>query len=106
MTHKVFVDGRVRVCASMCSTCVFRPGNLMHLTPGRLAEMVAEATEAQSTIVCHATLDLPLQAACRGFFDRHATQPLQLADRLGLLHEVEPPSLAVTTIRHRRVTVP
>lgn len=84
----VFRDGRVHVCASMCSTCIFRPGNLMRLEPGRVAEMVREAVAADSTIICHSTLDGP-NAACRGFFDRHATQPLQVADRLGLLVEVD-----------------
>lgn len=89
-THKVYVDGRVRIMDEMCSTCVFRPGNLMHLQPGRLAGMIADATRDESTIVCHSTLDLPKQAACRGFVDRHATTPLQIAIRLGLAEYVGP----------------
>lgn len=88
-THRIYVDGRVRVAREMCSTCVFRPGNLMSLAPGRLAGMIRDATRDESTIVCHSTLDLPLQAACRGFFDRHPTQPLQVAERLGLIREVD-----------------
>lgn len=84
MTHDVFRDGKVHVCAQMCETCVFRPGNLMHLKPGRLNEMITEAGQNESTIVCHSTLEGP-NAACRGFFDRHKTQTLQIAERLGLI---------------------
>lgn len=88
--HKVYVDGRFRVCAEKCETCLFRPGNLMHLQPGRLADMVREATVGDSTIVCHKTLLEPEQAACRGFFDRHPTPLLQAAGRLGIVLEVTP----------------
>jgi hypothetical protein len=54
--------------------------------------MVEEARRAESTIVCHATLygGADHHAACRGFFDRYPTRPLQLAERLGLI-ELDPP---------------
>ena len=85
--HNCYRDGRVHVMAEMCATCVFRPGNLVGLRPGRLAGMVRDAIVDESTIVCHSTLyrDVVAHAACRGFFDRHATQPLQVAERLGLV---------------------
>jgi hypothetical protein len=83
--HNVADEHGVRVMEGMCPTCVFRPGNKMHLQPGRVRDMVDTAKANESTIVCHATLDQKLQAACRGFFDHHATQPLQVADRLGLI---------------------
>lgn len=89
--HNVFRDGRVHVCKDMCSTCIFRPGNLMELNPGRVKGMIADATRDGSTIVCHKTLDGD-NAACRGFFDRYPTQPLQIAQRLGLVEEVDPKS--------------
>jgi hypothetical protein len=78
---------RVHVMGEMCSTCVFRPGNLMDLHPGRLRQMIHEAQRDESTIVCHSTLggQAPHNAACRGFFDRFPTRPLQVADRLGLV---------------------
>jgi hypothetical protein len=71
----------------MCETCVFRPGNLMHLARGRLAEMVTEATANESAIICHSSLYRSGvdNAVCRGFFDRHRTRPLQIAERLGLI---------------------
>jgi hypothetical protein len=93
MRTNVYRDGKVHVCAVMCATCVFRPGNLMSLPPGRLASMVSEAVANESCIPCHSTLPYPPyysegQAVCRGFFDRHPTQPLQVAERLGLVEWV------------------
>lgn len=83
--HRIFDEQGVRVMEAMCPTCVFRPGNVMKLAPGRLAGMIEDAKRDESTIVCHDTLDDQYQAACRGFFDRHATQALQIAERLGYI---------------------
>lgn len=88
--HNVFRDGRVHVCAEMCETCIFHPGNLMRLRSGRVRQMVDEATRDDSTIVCHATLDGD-NAACRGFFDRFPTTSLQIAERLGFIDFIDPP---------------
>jgi hypothetical protein len=82
--RKVYRDGRVHVMAKMCATCIFRPGNAMQLQPGRVAGMVQEAVRHDSCITCHDTLD-GKQAVCRGFFDKHATAPLQIAQRLGFI---------------------
>lgn len=90
MPHNVYRDGRVYVCREMCATCIFRPGNLMQLQPGRVRSMVDEARSGESTIVCHSTLHKSQNAACRGFFDRYPTQPLQIADRLGLVEFIDP----------------
>lgn len=65
----------LRVCAEMCSTCVFRPGNLMELRPGRLRGMVTESLANDSFIPCHKTLEGD-HAVCRGFYDRHAADTL------------------------------
>ena len=78
-------NGRVHVCASMCATCIFRPGDKMHLSPGRLAEMVKEASAEESAIICHSTLGTKAQAVCRGFFDKHRTSALQIAERMGVI---------------------
>lgn len=88
--HLVFRDGHVHVCSELCSTCVFRKGNLMQLQPGRVRDMVDEARRNDSTIVCHQTLNTGKEAGCRGFFDRFPTTPLQLAFRLGLVKFVDP----------------
>lgn len=70
----------LRVCAGMCSTCIFRPGNLMDLQPGRVRGMVRDSLAADSFITCHKTLDGE-RAVCRGFYDRHKRNTLGL--RLG-----------------------
>jgi hypothetical protein len=94
-TPPVAVDGRVRVCQEMCSTCIFRPGNLMHLRAGRVRQMIDEARAHESAIICHSTLDQPLGAVCRGYYDRHADEvwTLRLARFLEVIEEVQPPSL-------------
>lgn len=86
--HLVFYDGVIRVAKEMCPTCIFRPGNLMKLDPGRVKDMVEDARKNDSAIICHDTLDQPLQAVCRGYFDSYETQPLQVAKRLGMVLEV------------------
>lgn len=85
--HNAYRDGKVHVGARLCDTCVFRTGNLMHPAPGRLAAMVNDAHANESAIICHSTLyrEGVDHAVCRGFFDRHRTPPLQVAERLGLI---------------------
>lgn len=88
MSHDVYRDGKVHVCARMCRTCIFHPGNRMSLNPGRVEQMVADAVQDDSAIVCHSTLDGP-NSVCRGFFERHKTAPLQVAERLQVIEFVE-----------------
>lgn len=89
-SRKVYRDGHVYVCAKQCDTCIFRRGNLMHLKRGRVAKMVRAAKKKESCIPCHDTLSGP-QAVCRGFYDRHVTALLQIAQRMGLIVFQEPP---------------
>jgi hypothetical protein len=95
VAHNVYRDGRIHVCAEMCPTCVFRPGNLMSLHPGRLRDMIEDSKRDESGIVCHETLEQwdghgTKNATCRGFFDRFPTTPLQLAERLGRITYITP----------------
>ena len=91
--HNAYRDGHIHVCEAMCSTCIFRPGNLMRLKSGRVRQMVDEAKAEESAIICHHTLDGD-NAVCRGFYDRYPTQPLQIAERLDLIVEVAPEGAA------------
>lgn len=61
----------------------------MHLKAGRVREMVDESRKNESAIICHKTLDGD-NAVCRGFFNRYRTTPLQIAERLDLLEEIDP----------------
>lgn len=85
-----------RLCAEECATCVFRPGNLMHLRPGGLQDLVQRTMAADSFIVCHSTLPgmAPegfTPAVCRGFYDRYSTNPIRWYDRLQAWRHVDPP---------------
>ncbi|MEU8968932.1 hypothetical protein AB0D11_06585 [Streptomyces monashensis] len=78
----------VRVCGDRCSTCIFRPGNLMNLAPGRVAGMVKKAVADNGHVVCHKTLGTDAPAICAGFAahprGRSASLALRLA-RAGVL---------------------
>jgi len=91
--------GLPRVLDDKCPTCIFRPGNLMHLDTGRREEMVEAALGNGSWIVCHTTLPdagIPIgeQAICRGFWDVHARDSLgcRLAVAFGGPVFVPPPA--------------
>ncbi len=83
----VFRDGSVHVMAEQCSTCIFRGGNLMDLEPGRVKQMVDDATASDGCIPCHKTTygQAEGEAVCRGFFDLHSTPTLQIAERIGIV---------------------
>ena len=85
----IYRAGAVHVCARMCETCIFRPGNLMMLRSGRVESMVEQCLRTDSVIPCHETLD-GKQAVCRGFFNRHERDvfPLRIARPFRRLVEV------------------
>lgn len=87
--HQLVDNDGVRLCGQKCPTCIFRPGNLMHLQEGRLQDMVdsALAADGAGSIVCHDTLDEPRNAICRGFWDAYKdrVQLLQVAARMGFV---------------------
>lgn len=72
----------VRVCADRCTTCIFRPGNLMSLEPGRVASMLKEAVADEGHIVCHKTLGTKAPAICAGFATHPTGRMASLALRL------------------------
>ena len=83
----------LHVLADRCRTCVFRPGNLMRLAPGRLASMVAFNRKHDRWITCHTTLyrDDVDQAVCRGYFDGFVDESLPLSTAVELdLVELDP----------------
>lgn len=94
MSKPPYSDGRVHVMADKCSTCVFRPGNLMRLQPGRVKEMVDGSLADQSAITCHKTLygQAEQESVCRGFFDAygHKVQALDLAEKIGIIEFTTP----------------
>ena len=92
-------DGRIYVLSRRCGDCVLRPGNLMHLQPGRLADLVKSNRDADSALTCHQTLpyggyDDVKPAVCRGYFDAYAAEvtPLRLAVAIGIIAYTPPPT--------------
>lgn len=72
-----FRDGKMWVLSRKCSTCIFRPGNLMHLRDGSVDTMVDGCIEDNTVIPCHSTLDGP-RSVCRGLWDKHRGEILVL----------------------------
>lgn len=90
-----FRDGKVHVLSDKCKTCIFRPGNLMHLRAGRVKDMVETSISQEAAITCHSTLKHPEtpRAICRGFFDSYSNEvfPLRLAKALNAIEYQDEP---------------
>ncbi len=83
--YDVFRDGKVHVLAEQCATCIFRPGNLMNLEPGRVKSMADTAVRENGSIPCHEYMDTKTPAICRGLFNLDWVPLLQIARRLGYI---------------------
>jgi hypothetical protein len=91
--------GRPRLLSGQCSDCVGRPGNLMHLDPGRLKELVEGNTgDGRLGLICHQTLPWGargerIAAYCRWFYDHygHLAGGIRIFERIGGFTEVPPP---------------
>jgi hypothetical protein len=87
----VYRDGKVHVQAVKCGTCIYRPGNLMRLEPGRKDSMQAGAIEGGGVIPCHQTIEAYTgerggESVCRGFFDVAKHEGLlAVAERLDIV---------------------
>ena len=88
----VFDGSVVHVMERKCSTCIYRPGNLMHIEPGRKDQMQADAIRDDGVIPCHQTIHGARQqeSVCRGFFDVAKHEGLlAVAERLGIVEFTE-----------------
>lgn len=88
------MSGQPAIFSDMCSTCIFRPGNPMHLQPGRLKDVVDANLATGTLLICHTTTygQAPEKVVCRGFYDRYGarTHVGQIMQRLGGFREVDP----------------
>lgn len=93
MGNPVYHKGKVHVMNKKCSTCIFRPGNLMTLAKGRVKEMVEDSIADGAAITCHKTIhgQAEQEAICRGFFDSYADQvpALRLAHASRIMRGVD-----------------
>lgn len=67
---------RPAVFAEKCATCIFRPGNPMHLRPGRLKDVVDSNLAAGALLPCHETThgQADREVMCRGFYDAYGEE--------------------------------
>lgn len=86
------MSAKPKVLSEQCSSCVGRPGNLMHLNPGRLRKLVVANLDAGALLICHQTLpygDHPEvgEAACRWFLDTYGPEVnvVRVMERLATL---------------------
>lgn len=83
-------DGRPLVYAEQCGTCIYRPGNPMHLRPGALKDFTDSNLQADAVLICHQTTygQQPQEVVCRGFMDRyaHRVNVVRVMDRLAALY--------------------
>ncbi|MEV0269830.1 DUF6283 family protein [Hamadaea sp. NPDC050747] len=92
--------GRARLMKELCSTCILKPGDLMHLGPDYLRQFLAHARARGSFVICHQTLpgmsEPPLPPAiCRGFANSYDTPALQIAASRGF-DEIPAPATPTT----------
>lgn len=80
----------LRVMSGPCSTCIFRPGNLMHLHPGRVKGMVDAVVEHDGFTPCHKTLSQRPATLCHGMTKRHPGQIVRVFTDMGYIHEIDP----------------
>jgi hypothetical protein len=89
--------GKVRVFDDKCSTCVFRPGNLMFLREGQFEEIIAANLKAGALLTCHQTLPYAgtgiEPTACGGFWKSYGLQTMagRLAKAMIGIIFVKPP---------------
>lgn len=89
-----------RLLSAQCETCIYRPGNLMRLRPGRLRAITEAAlVDGCQGVICHDTLSYGPDpgfgaALCRGFYDAFGARSgfVRVIERIGGFTEVEPPA--------------
>lgn len=85
-----FRDGKVHVVREMCSTCIFR-GKVVDKE--RREEMIREADQKETAIVCHSTLNTKQQAVCHAYYQLRSSATLRLAMAMKCIAWDEPKKL-------------
>jgi len=91
-------DDRPQLFTERCRSCILRPGNLMHLEQGRLADIINANRATGTVVICHLTLPYGEhpelgETVCRGYYDAYPDTPvIQITERLlGGFREIPPP---------------
>jgi hypothetical protein len=87
---KTFVDGLVHVRKRKCKTCIFGPNRLIGIDQERVDQMTTDADANDSCIPCHDHLykDEDIEPVCSGYFDRHSSALLRLAEAMEIVNFV------------------
>ena len=80
-----FRDGCVHVQRRRCPTCIYRKPCPLGVAPNRIKQIIEDAVEADTAVICHETYEAKGQAVCRGFFDNNPTTPTRRTQRVHLL---------------------
>lgn len=83
----VYRNGKMHVCAKMCETCIYRKDS-----PLFDVRIKSEAKRSDTAVICHSTLKADQKLVCAGFYAHDKTPTLQLAERMGIVVKVQPPS--------------
>jgi hypothetical protein len=85
-----FVGGKVHVRKRKCATCIFGPNRLIGIDQERVDQMTRDADEADTCIPCHHHLynDEDIEPVCSGYFDRHSSALLRLAEAMDIVNFV------------------
>lgn len=86
----VYDKAGLHVMAEPCSTCIFKPGNLMRLDKGRVKDMTDSTDREDTNVVCHQTLGQPVGALCHGSVERRPGQMVRIGERLNAIVKVQP----------------
>lgn len=65
----------------------------MQLQPGRVEQMITDADDDNTAIICHSTLPTSFNAVCHGYFERRSSATLRLAELLDMIEFDEPVSV-------------
>jgi hypothetical protein len=80
------------VMPEQCKTCIFRPGNLMHLAEGTLEDMVRKTDKKDDNVICHQSEGLMgtirCKAWCKGSVDRRPGFAVRFMQEHKILREL------------------
>jgi hypothetical protein len=93
MDRKKLVDPKhLLVAEKMCNECLFTKNKIV--SDERRAQLIAEIEKSGTYFVCHkGSLTGNNQLCCRGFYERHRTLAIALAEHLQVVKFVPVPKV-------------
>lgn len=79
------------VMARKCDQCLLTPQRIV--SAKRMAEIVRKCRQQDISFICHKASIAGRDIACRGHFDTGVGQMSRIAERLGMVREIDPDTL-------------